>query len=277
MWTPQPPRVQQRRHEKPSGRTTTGYCPIVDYTDALVEQNRLLGDAIRDADFTQPVPTCPEWTIKQLFRHVGRGDRWAAQIVGEKRDSPADPRQVPNGKPPEDLDGAIEWFHEGVRALVDAVADTGPDTPVWTFTGPQPAAWWIRRRLHESTVHRADAELALGIQYHERPDVAADGISEWLALIAARPADPTAPLNDGATLHLHAAEADLGSAGEWFIRGDAGTVVWDHRHAKADAAVRGQATNLLLAISRRKTAEEADIEILGDRQVWDTWLERTQF
>ena len=78
-------------------------------------------------------------------------------------------------------------------------------------------------------------------------------------------------------MHLHAAEADLGSAGEWFIRGDEGAVVWDHRHAKADTAVRGQATNLLLAISRRKTAEEADIEILGDRQVWDTWLERTQF
>ena len=53
--------------------------------------------------------------------------------------------------------------------------------------------------------------------------------------------------------------------------------MWDHRHAKADTAVRGQATNLLLAISRRKTAEEADIDILGDRQVWDTWLERTQF
>ena len=257
--------------------TPTRYCPIVDYTDALVEQNRLLGEAIRDADFTQPVPTCPEWTIQQLFRHVGRGDRWAAQIVGEKRDSPADPRQVPNGKPPEDLDGAIEWFHEGVRTLVDAVADTGPDTPVWTFTGPQPASWWIRRRLHESTVHLADAELALGIPYHERPDLAADGVSEWLALIAARPAGPTSPLDDGATLHLHAAEADLGSAGEWFIRGDEGAVVWDHRHAKADTAVRGQATNLLLAISRRKTAEDADIEILGDRQVWDTWLERTQF
>ena len=257
--------------------TDTRYCPNVDYSDALLEQNRLFGEALRSADFTLPVPTCPGWTIQQLFRHVGRGDRWAAQIVDEKRDSPADPRQVPNGKPPEDLDGAIEWFHDGVRTLLDAVDRTGAETPVWTFTGPQPAAWWIRRRLHESTVHRADAELALDLRYRLQPDLAADGISEWLGLMAARPAGSTAPLDNGATLHLHAAEADLGSAGEWFIRGDDGTVAWDHSHAKADAAVRGPASGLLLAISRRRSTEEAGLEILGDRQVWDTWLERTQF
>ncbi|WP_031331190.1 maleylpyruvate isomerase family mycothiol-dependent enzyme [Williamsia sp. D3] len=249
----------------------------MNFSDALLEQNRLLGEAIRHADFALPVPTCPEWNIQQLFRHVGRGDRWAAQIVGEQRDSPADPRQVPNGKPPEDIDGAIEWFNDGVQKLLAAVAETGADTPVWTFTGPQPAAWWIRRRLHETTVHRADAQLALDVPFDLVADLAADGISEWLGLMSARPAGATAPLDNGATLHLHASETDLGPDGEWFIRGEEGTVAWDHSHAKADAAVRGPASGLLLAISRRKSAEEAGLEILGDRQVWDTWLERTQF
>ncbi|MGH3211476.1 MAG: maleylpyruvate isomerase N-terminal domain-containing protein, partial [Trebonia sp.] len=25
-----------------------------------------------------PIPTCPEWTLKQLATHVGRAHRWAA-------------------------------------------------------------------------------------------------------------------------------------------------------------------------------------------------------
>ena len=58
----------------------------------------------------------------------------------------------------------ITWLRSGPRLLLDAVDATGPQTPVWTFLGPRPAAWWIRRRLHETLVHRADAALALGAE-----------------------------------------------------------------------------------------------------------------
>ncbi|WP_207841542.1 maleylpyruvate isomerase family mycothiol-dependent enzyme [Williamsia soli] len=250
----------------------------MDYTAALVEQNRLLGEIFRGADHGAPVPTCPEWTIQQLFRHIGRGDRWAAQIVAEKADGPRDPRQVPDGKPPSDIDGAIEWYHGGVRTLLDAVAATGPDTPVWTFVGPRPAAWWIRRRLHETTVHRADAELAAGGEYTLSPELSADCISEWFEIFAAEPAGRrTPPLDDGYTLHLHAAEKDLGSAGEWFIRRDGDGLVVEHSHAKATTAVRGRAVDLLLALTRRRPTDDAGVEIIGDRSVWDTWLDRTGF
>jgi hypothetical protein len=43
------------------------------------------------------VPTCPDWTLKQLFRHVGRGNR------RRRRSSP-----TRDGKPPEDPDAAID-------------------------------------------------------------------------------------------------------------------------------------------------------------------------
>jgi uncharacterized protein (TIGR03083 family) len=247
----------------------------MDYVAALLEQNELFGELIHDADPSTPVPTCPEWTLQQLFRHVGRGHRWAAQIVGDRLEDYLDPRTVRNGKPPSDPDGAIEWLHGSARAVIGAVADAGEDTPVWTFLGPRPAAWWVRRRLHEATVHRADAALALGVRYDLTASLAADGISEWLDRLAAEQTTPgSAPLDPGVTLHLHATD-DLNSAGEWMIAGHEDGMSWEHGHGKATTAVRGPVVDLLLALLRRRSAADVGLRIFGDQEVWTNWLNRT--
>ena len=218
------------------------------------------------------MPTCPGWSLKQLYRHVGRGDRWAATIV--RTGKFADPREVAGGRPPDG--GLVEWLHGSAQAVLDAVADTGPDTPVWTFTGPKPASWWIRRRLHESVVHRADGAIALGVDYAVDPAIAADGIAEWLDLVAARRADAAdAPVADGGTLHLHATDDGLGAAGEWLVRGTGGGVAWEPGHGKGDVAVRGSARDLLLAVLRRRPSDS--VETLGDTAVWERWLALTGF
>lgn len=246
----------------------------MDYAAALLEQNELFGALTRDADPATPVPTCPEWTIKQLFRHVGRGHRWAAQIVRDRMNDYLDPREVRDGKPPSDPDGAIKWLHGSARAVLDAVAEVGADTPAWTFLGPRPASWWVRRRLHEATVHRADAALALGVPYDLAAPLAVDAISEWLDLLAARSkrADPAA-LETGVTLHLHATD-DPDPAGEWLIRGAEDGLSWEYGHGKGTTAVRGRAVDLLLALLRRRPAD-AGVEVLGDQDVWTNWLART--
>jgi hypothetical protein len=73
---------------------------ILDYAAALIEQNRLFGEAVFAGDLSMPVPTCPGWTLVQLLRHVGRGDRWAAQIIRDRTGSDLDPRLVPDGRLP---------------------------------------------------------------------------------------------------------------------------------------------------------------------------------
>jgi hypothetical protein len=55
-----------------------------------------------------------------------------------------------------------------------------PGAIVATFSGPRPARWWIRRLLHETTVHRAGAALAMREPFELGPEVAADGIDESL-------------------------------------------------------------------------------------------------
>lgn len=249
----------------------------MDHAATLIEQNRLLVELTRAADPSSPVPTCPEWTLRKLVTHVGRGTRWAATIVRDRAEAAVDPRTVPDGAPPPDPDRAADWLHDGVQVLLDAVEATGADTPVWTFTGPQPAAWWIRRRLHETIVHRADAALALGAPYDLPAEVAADGVSEWLGLLAARPTEAgLVPLADGVTLHLHATDDGLGEGGEWMIRGEDAGITWEHGHGKGATAVRGRAADLLLAVLRRFPADDERLQVLGDTAVWTTWLERTR-
>ncbi len=249
----------------------------MDYRAALIDETAAFGELIRNADQDTPIPTCPDWTIKQLFRHVGRGNRWAAQIVTDRRDEALDPREVRDGKPPDDPDAAIDWLNDGAQLILDSVDGVGADTPVWTFIGPRPAQWWIRRRLHEATVHRADAAIALGTDYRLTPEVAADGIDEWLDRIVVEADTESSPLEAGRTLHLHATDNGLGTAGEWTITGTDDGIAWSHEHGKGDAALRGSAKDLLLAIVRRQPAADGGIEVFGDAAVWDGWLDRTPF
>ncbi|HZU46970.1 MAG TPA: maleylpyruvate isomerase family mycothiol-dependent enzyme [Mycobacterium sp.] len=251
----------------------------MDYAAAFLEQNRAFGDVIRSGDQSTPVPTCPGWTFKELFRHVGRGDRWAAQIIADRVDHYLDPRTVEGGKPPADPDEAIAWLHDGAQRLIDAVEQAGLDAPVWTFIGQRPAYWWVRRRLHEATVHRADAALSLGVEYTLEPALAADAISEWLERVASqagRDGEPL-PLEPGNTVHLHATDPGLGASGEWTIQAGDNGITWSHEHGKGTVALRGGATDLMLAMVRRIPTADRDITVFGDISVWQNWLEHTPF
>lgn len=151
------------------------------------------------------------------------------------------------------------------------------ETPVWTFLGPRPAGWWVRRRLHEVAVHRADVAITVGGEFTLEPNVAADGISEFLERIAVQAGSggTPLPLEDDDTLHLHATDPGLLEAGEWTVRRDERGVTWSHRHGKGAVALRGGATELLLAMVRRLSVADTGIELLGDAGVWQKWLDRT--
>ena len=249
----------------------------MDYAAAFLDENRAFAELFRDVDGSRPVPTCPGWSLSQLLRHVGRGDRWAAQIVRDRLDQPLDPRAVEGGKPPPDPADAISWLHGGAQRLVDAVELSGVETPVWTFLGPRPANWWIRRRLHETAVHRADAAIATGGGFTLEASIAADGITEWLERVAIQAGSEGAalPLADGNTLHLHATDPGLGEAGEWTVGVEGSGITWSQEHGKGSVALRGGATELLLAMTRRVSVADTGIEFFGDDAVWQNWLDRT--
>jgi len=246
-----------------------------DYAAALTEQNRMLGELLQGADWSVPVSTCPGWTLLQLLRHVGRGDRWAAQIIADRADASLDPRLVRDGRPPDDAPGAIRWLSQSPLTLLAAVDAIGPGAEVSTFVGPRAAVWWIRRRLHEATVHRADAAIALGAPYELSAELAADGISEWLDRLADQQALGQPPsLPAGASLALRATDQDLAES-TWTVLGSPKGVQWAGRPGRADLTLSGPATDLLLALLRRRPVEETGISVQGDSELWRSWLALT--
>ena len=137
------------------------------------------------------MPTCPGWTFRQLATHLGRGHRWAAQIVATRATEPIPMREVADGKLPADPARHAQWLNAGAGQVIEVITAAGSD-PVWTFTGMRPASFWARRRAHEAAVHLADAQLAAGRDVDLAPEVAADGVDERLTIIAAAPRAPPA-------------------------------------------------------------------------------------
>jgi uncharacterized protein (TIGR03083 family) len=201
----------------------------------------------------------------------GEATARAAQIITDRADTSLDPRLVTEGKPPADAPGAIRWLSQSPLILLAAVEDAGPGTEVSTFTGPKPAAWWTRRRLHESTVHRADAAIALGVPYELPAELAADGISEWFERLAGQQALGQPPsLPAGASPALRATDQDL-TESTWTVLGSTDRVHWHRGPASADLAVSGPATDLL----RRRPVEDTGISLQGDTALWRSWLALT--
>ncbi|UUU36024.1 maleylpyruvate isomerase family mycothiol-dependent enzyme [Streptomyces sp. CA-210063] len=151
---------------------------------ALDEEGRLLAAAARKAGTDAEVPTCPDWRIRDLVRHTGVVHRWATAFVSEGHPSP---RPIGTG-PDLDGDALLTWFEEGHRRLVDTLRAAPADVDCWTFLpAPSPLAFWARRQAHETAVHRADADAALGGPPGEPPmELAVDGIDELLLGFHAR-------------------------------------------------------------------------------------------
>jgi uncharacterized protein (TIGR03083 family) len=254
-----------------------GNTEAVDYGKALTEQNGVLTQTLTGVDLSVPVPTCPGWSLLQLLRHVGRGDRWAAQIIRDRTGPDLDPRVVQDGRPPDDEAQALAWLRSSPMTLIDAVEGAGPQTAVATFLGPRPAAWWLRRRLHEATVHRADAAIALGLPYELAADLAADGIDEWLELLVVQQRQgKAASLGPGLTLALRATDRDLDSA-QWLVRGTPSGIVRIQSDDSPTTAVVGRAVDLFLALVRRRSITEVGVQVEGDPEPWRQWLDQTSF
>lgn len=254
------------------------------YGAEIVAQTDLLRSGIKGADLTVPVPSCPGWNAGQLLRHLGGGHRWAEAIVRTGGTQPLPDEQFRDLSGYTDEDPAVldAWLAEGAAGLANTLRAAGPDAQVWTPIPGETTAFWARRFTHETVIHRADASLALGVEFAVDEDVALDALDEWMELDSLPQHFEVHPekrelLRPGRTLHFHATDTAPEAAAEWLIDLTGDVIVWRRAHEKAAVAVRGPLTDLLLVVYRRRSARSDGIEILGDAQLLDFWLERVGF
>ena len=148
----------------------------VDFRATLLGETRALGDVIRAADPGDSGVVLPRLDDEPAAQTRGRGNRWSAQIIAERRIEPLDPREVRDGKPPEDPDGAIDWLNAAPSWSSTRSTASGPRPGCGRSPGRGPRGGGSAAGVHEATVHRADAVLAVGGDFELPAELAADGV-----------------------------------------------------------------------------------------------------
>jgi len=208
------------------------------------------------ADPTRPVPSCPDWTIADLVWHLGDCHWfWGSDI--ETRAS--GPDEIEQAKPerPASYGDVIAWGRAQADRMIQLLETTPDGVAVWTWAldDSEHNVGFIRRhQVQEAAVHRWDIEkAATGRPQPIEPEVASDSVDEILAITLPWGVRRDKPLPG--SVHIHCTDTE----GEWFVHPD-GRV--EPIHAKGDVAIRGTASDLLLALYTRVPI--GDLDVIGD-------------
>ncbi|WP_371576637.1 maleylpyruvate isomerase family mycothiol-dependent enzyme [Streptomyces sp. NBC_01314] len=267
------------RSQEPRARHDR-YCAEIE-----LRVRRLRGIVTSGADLSVTVPTCPDWSLEQLVRHTGGALRWVELNVRTRSENEVPEPDVPLYEGPEkqgDPAAPDAWLAETGEMIVDTLREAGPEAPVWSWGWERSAGFWARRMAHEQVVHGADAALTVGRPVEVAPEIAADAIDEWLEIVEffqrTMPHDEAAELRGpGRGIHLHATDTDTELNAEWLVELTEDVVRRRRGHEKATVALRGPLTEVLLAFHRRLPPNGGRLEVLGDRELLDFWLERATF
>ncbi|MFF9479356.1 maleylpyruvate isomerase family mycothiol-dependent enzyme [Streptomyces sp. NPDC014733] len=247
---------------------------ITEFVEALRLDGALLAAAAEEAGPEAPIPACPEWRMRDLVTHVGRVHRWATRYVTEGLEQPSAPEAAPDLADEE----LVPWLREGHHRLVVALHEAPDSLTAWTFLpAPSPLAFWARRQAHETAIHRADAQQALGATLTPLPRAfAADGIDEILAGVHSQKRSRVRT-TEPKTLRVRATDA---ADAEWTVQlseAPPRTVRTSGEHAgteagePADLSVEGPAETLYLTLWNR--APWKDLTVKGDESLVRLWEE----
>jgi uncharacterized protein (TIGR03083 family) len=128
------------------------------------------------ADLDALVPSCPDWRLTDLVRHVGEVYLYKVEQMRLGGHADEWPPEGMNEVP------ALELLDRAFRALTAEFDARRPQDHVFTWYKPdQTVGFWIRDMANETVLHRVDAELAAGEPITAIPDdLANDGIDELL-------------------------------------------------------------------------------------------------
>ncbi|GAA2914017.1 maleylpyruvate isomerase family mycothiol-dependent enzyme [Streptosporangium fragile] len=230
-----------------------------------------MADVLHGEDMSTPVPACPGWDLAGLVSHTGGVHRWVAAMVRDLAERRYDRRAMDMGMPA-DADGYAAWLREGAVFLPEALLSHDPQAPVWAWGGDRRVRFWSRRMLHETVVHRIDAELALGLPVSVDEDVAADGVEEFLDVLPYARWNPAVAELRGAgeTISLQA-----GTGAGWVITLGPGR--FHHRRSPqpGDVTLRAAtAADLLQVVWGRRDPDDHAVE--GDAGLLAWWRERSR-
>jgi uncharacterized protein (TIGR03083 family) len=240
----------------------------MDFLRSIRQEGELFYATALAANPSGGVPCCPDWTVSDLVWHLGEVHWFWATVVEQRA---TDPAQVEPGKParPRKYADAITWGQSQLGHLTQALESAPDDVRVWTWVQDESLhnVGFVRRhQVQETAVHRWDMQSAASSSPDPiDPEVASDSIDEFLAVSLPYGVNHEKPLRG--SVHIHCTDVP----GEWFIEPD-GRV--DRAHSTGDVALRGTASNILLALYERIDIEALDV--IGNASIARHLVERVE-
>jgi uncharacterized protein (TIGR03083 family) len=232
------------------------------HVEAVERETSAFTRALMRAEADAQVPTCPDWTVRDLAKHLGGVQGFWTHVLAEGTGRPKPQFDEEPGP------AAGLWIVQIGGLLVNELKAANADTEVYTWNPDDHSAGFVARRMaHETAVHRFDAQMAIGKPQAIEPALAADGIEEIFVMVDAW---PESGRGEGQTLHLHSNEGD-----EWLIAMNPDGLDVRREHAKGDLALRGAVSDIELLLYGRPPIGE--VERFGDESVLDAWYQVFKF
>ena len=235
--------------------------------DAIVNQIEIDGRRLIDvarSDLDAAVPTCGDWKLRDLAGHMGWVHGLVGSYVASRAREPLSREQMP--KVPDD-DSVVGFAAASLGCLVDALAGIEPETPVWNWSPRPDTGFYFRRMLHETSVHRWDAENAVGDTGPVDGEHGRDGVDEFFDFVLPNAQKRKRRDLPAGSLHLHRTDGD----GEWIVTAEGEDVAVERAHVKGDAAVRGPGGALFLALWSRLPLDDESLSVVGDEATARAW------
>jgi len=220
-----------------------------EYLDVLRDRATVLLVSAR-ADLDAPVPSCPGWTVAKLVAHIAGVWGWAAAVVRT---------------------GARLISRRCRKTSGARNSSNGLSNRLASYS-TRLSLFWFRRQALETAVHAWDAQHAAAHPEPIDPELAIDGVEEFLSVMLPRHLKQHPGGWTGQSLHLHS----TAGKGEWVVHlGPDSAVSVEHAHGRGDAALQGTASSLYLWCLNR--APLTELEVFGDRALPDRWTTEIAF
>lgn len=244
-----------------------------EHITVIGQEAKLFAEAAEQGGFDASIETCPGWNMRDLVRHLSEIHLWAAAHVAKRATKMwvDDLTDLSGYWPdlavfwPDDAD-LTRYYLETNANLVRELEAAPPDVEAMTFLpAPTPLAMWARRQAHEISIHRFDAQNAVGTSSGFDPTLASDGIDELLMAFA--PRARAFPVEANKTIAIHA--ADTGNS--WHVTLKPDGISARRGDGSADVTITGRAADLYLSVWNR--GDDDAIDVAGDQAVLETWHE----
>lgn len=224
----------------------------------------VFADAVAAGLLDAPVAGCPGWTLADLGAHLGGVHRWVIGAVTTGAPPAAAGAYEP--APVSDAAGLAAWVREGAATMIGLLERTDPTAPTWhPFpVEPKVAGLWRRRQAQEASVHRWDAEHAIGRRPVIDAELAADGIDEYFGVMLPRMLTREGRRTPDTVLGVRLTDRPE----RWVLDGASGLPVASGRASHAELI--GDAESVLLRLWGRPAAH--DPAVVGDGEVAAAWL-----